>query len=250
MSPEYEILFTCDIHHHQLSIIWKNEFFQFPFPLKEHCLHHWQSLKDRDYLFNGRLSRLVEWFRDEKQVTLVLQGTDYQSLMFSNAYTDMIVNTHGSDFTCRALGVSCIVNTLDDQIVLLQRSHRVGEYPGFLDMVGGHVDFPVMSGARPDPFASIQKEIFQELNVTLDLDQLKCLGLINASQNNKPELIFIANLSIDFHKLTLLASQAQDSSEYDQLLAFDRFGLHQVLEQYKENIAPSALGATSLLKEY
>ena len=250
MSSTHDILFACDLNHQQLRIVWKDEFFQYPPPLNKLCHNHWESLQDKDYLFNGRLARLVEWSRDAKQVTLVLQGTDYRSLMFSNANTDMIVKTHGSDYTCRALGVSCIVNTSDHQTVLLQRSHRVGEYPGFLVVVGGHIDYPDMVGIGPDPFKSMQNELFQELNVKLRKDQITLIGLINTIKNNKPELIFIANLSIDFHRLNQLALQAKDSGEYDQLLAFDRLSLGQVLQEYRENIAPSALGAMSLLKEY
>ncbi len=155
----------------------------------------------------------------------------------------------GDECLARALGVSAVVVSSDQQIVLLKRSALVGEDPGKIDVWGGHIhpEEHAINGV-PDPFCAIASEILEEANVSLGDDELlTCLGLIETTTTLKPEMIFWVQLQKTAKELFKLA-RAKTSGEWSALMSIPNqtAALEKFLDEYGDQISPSAYGALSL----
>ena len=65
----------------------------------------------------------------------------------------------------------------------------------------------------PDPFASMEKELAEELALAAEDFVLRCIGLVLARKTRKPELIFRAHPRLTSAALLQAATAAQDRYE-------------------------------------
>ena len=147
-----------------------------------------------ELIFNGELCRLNDWRVQKDQLTLDLGFTDYNELLYANQFTNDIAERFGKDSLARALGVSVVLFSDDEQIILIKRSKAVGENPGDLDVLGGHIH-PQENAASgvPDPFLAIKAEIKEEVHLDLKNDDpLDCIVLIETVDTKKPVLLLKA----------------------------------------------------------
>jgi ADP-ribose pyrophosphatase YjhB (NUDIX family) len=209
----------------------------------------WERLDPNPH-FNGRIIRLDNWSLSSEELVLYLSPTDYQSLLYSNAHVEEIVDQWGEEALAQALGISAVVVSADDRVVLMRRSDKVGEYPGCFDVFGGHIDLPEPA-EKPDPFVSMAKELDEELALAAGTYSLHCFGLLKARKTRKPELLFIAQCAEESEGLLQAAARARDRFEYTGLLSIvaEADAIREFLYRNGSQVSPSAFGALEMFAD-
>lgn len=252
-NPFFRVLYSARFSQGQVVINWNPEKREFPLELTQQIDSFWQQkiveTGKNQFIFNGELCRLKDWRVQKDQLTLDLGLSDYKELLYSNQFTIEIEERFGKDSLSRALGVSAILVSSDEQIILIKRSRVVGENPGDLDVLGGHIhpQENAVSGI-PDPFLAIKDEIKEELNLDLaENEPLTCIGLIETTTTKKPELIFQTKSRLTSGEITQLAS-SKKSEEIAEYLTIpnQKDSLTDFSENKAEQFSPSALGVLSV----
>jgi hypothetical protein len=212
----------------------------------------WEQLiaEGRRRIFNGALCRLENFSERNGALHLSFSRTCYRDLLFSNAHTNELIGAFGEVGPARALGISVALETADGYLLLIRRSEHVGEGPGALDVIGGHVhpDDHFHDGA-PEVFLAIKDEIRTELGIPMDLlGEPICSGLTEDRRHRKPELNFFAPLPLTMQEVRQLARQAIEAGEYTELLAVkaDTAILQRFIAEHETHLTSSALGCLHL----
>ncbi len=180
----FKVLWSARFSQDQVIINWIPWKREFPFKLTQQIDSFWQreivETGKNKFIFNGELCRLNDWSFQKDKLTLDLGLSNYKELLYSNEFTRKLQQEFGNETLSRALGVSVILVSCDEQIILIKRSGVVGENPGDLDVLGGHIhpQENAVSGI-PDPFLAIKAEIKEEVHLDLKNDDpMDCIGLI------------------------------------------------------------------------
>ena len=202
------------------------------------------------YLFNGALCRLEKFSEKDGNLQLSLSRTCYRDLIFSNAHTDELLRALGETGPVRALGISVVIETCDGYLPIIRRSEHVGEGPGGLGVIGGHVhpDEHARHGA-PDVFYAIADEIHAELGIPFNrLDNFTCCGLAEEWPHRKPELIFFIALPLTMGEVRRLAQNARESNEFTELLAIraEKEDLQRFIRENESQITTSTLACLQI----
>jgi len=245
----FRVLAFGPFESEHIHICWKPEELNIPDRLLQEIEHFWATLKHRGH-FNGRISRLDRWQIQNGSLVLHLSPSDYRTLLYSNQYTERISNKWGERFLSRALGISAVVVSTEQQILLMKRSASMGEFPNRYDVFGGHIDVPTENSA-PDVFHAMQQELHEELALKSTDYSLELLGLVESSINKKPELVFAAPAKRSIPELLHQAQTARDKNEYVQLFAVANRedALAQFLDKNSTSFTPSALASLCLYKD-
>ena len=231
-----------------IIINWAPEERALPSALASAIERHWNqevvTASNAASIFNGELCRLSHWKVEGSALTLGLGITDYKELLHSNRYAQRISREFDSQYLSRALGVSAVVTSRDGYVILIERSDAVGECPGMWDVLGGHIHPEEHQVAgTPDPFLSIQHELFEEAKLRLtDLDSLICIGLIETRKTRKPELIFDVQCHLSAKRIVQLGSE-ENSSEIAKFISISHDSIDSFLKINQVQVSPSALGA-------
>lgn len=239
----FSTLFTCSLSERDVSIAWEPTFTPLPEAMQEQINFYWLSLA-KDFIYNGRLARLEKWSLSSSACRLELRPSDYRTLLYSNAHTKQIQESWGSHFLSRALGISAILVCADNTLVLMKRSHRVGEFPGCFDVFGGHIDCP-KNGDVPNVFVSMAQELEEEVGLYRSEIDIKLIGLIEARPHQKPELVFVANTLLAKEHILARACEARDHNEFTQVHTLKNEAQHiqQFLKKHQREFSPSAFGS-------
>ncbi len=204
----------------------------------------------RRRVFNGALCRLEKFGVHNGLLQLSFSRTCYRDLLFSNAHTDELIAKLGEAGPVHALGISAIIETADGFLPIIRRSAHVGEGPGALDIIGGHIHPDEhFRGGAPDVFVAIKDEIHAELGVPLDLlGDCICIGLTENFRHRKPELAFLVRLPVTMEQARQLAQHALEADEYSELLAIraDQTEVEKFMAENGGNIASATLGCFEL----
>ena len=99
-------------------------------------------------------------------------------------------------------------------------------------------------GAVPCVFASMSQEIHEEMGLSSDEYSLSLLGMIEATEHKKPELIFQAKVNLPAAEIIARAEKAKDHIEFSKIYTI--LNSHQRIKSHlKENgadFSPSAFG--------
>ena len=216
---------------------------------------HWQTLlaDGKKFLFNGALCRLEKFGAENGHLQLSFSRTCYRDLLFSNANTAELIATLGESGPVQALGISAVIETADGFLPIIRRSMHVGEGPGALDIIGGHIhpDEHFRNGA-PDVFVAIKDEIHAELGVPLDrLDDCVCIGLTESFRQRKPELAFFVRLPLTMAEIRQLAQHAPEGDEYAELFAIgaEAATVAKFCDEHGDNIASATRGCLQLYRQ-
>jgi 8-oxo-dGTP pyrophosphatase MutT (NUDIX family) len=231
-----------------LVVFWQDQSLPLPGELQLEIERHWQELNGRGF-FNGRLARLDSWQIWKGHLALFLRPTDYKTQLYSNTAVNEVVARWGEHALARALGISAVVISRDDQLVLMKRSDTVGEYPGRYDVFGGHID--CLATGPPDIFAAMAAELEEELGLKEDEIRLRGCGLISAVPIRKPELLFSARTRCAAEEIWARARTARDRHEYGTLetLPNRATAIGRFLKDHRDEISPSAYGCLAVYRE-
>lgn len=197
-----------------------------------------EAQRDGRELFDGALLRFVDGAerRDSagaRRLDLVVGPGRYRDFAATNLDPTLPPADRGGRFPWRsfgnALGTSAIVATADGALVLGRRSDRVFGYPGWLHAFGGMVEASDGDARRDgdrqhgtvDPFASVARELHEELGVAAgDLKELTLEALIREPLLDQPELLFHATVALTLPQLTARFARAESRGEHAALVAF------------------------------
>ncbi|XP_059279622.1 nudix hydrolase 9-like, partial [Lycium ferocissimum] len=137
----------------------------FPFPPQLVLNKIWDArVQQSSSLYNGTKFRYGGYNFDvgndpkqESHVSLHLSLTDYRTFMganLSSMWERFLVSSEDDCIQCQhtssPLGNGAVVETSDRRILVLQRSNKVGEFPGYFVFPGGHPE-AVEKGRDPTP---------------------------------------------------------------------------------------------------
>ncbi|XP_006363353.1 nudix hydrolase 9 isoform X2 [Solanum tuberosum] len=173
---EFKLLFSCPsgLSPSQVSVVFDEAYDRNLHPdhtLEKSISEIWDArVQQSSSLYNGTKFRYggynfnVE--NDPKQqphVSLHLGLTDYRTFVGTNLspmWERFLVPSEDDCIQCQhtssPLGNGAVVETSDRRILVLQRSNKVGEFPGYFVFPGGHPE--------PQEVGIISHEGFQELN--------------------------------------------------------------------------------------
>lgn len=240
----YSVLTKGPFKREAINVIWNKESISPPLEFLQNIKNYWQEIKT-PYIFDGQLARLTSFSVKKKELTLSLCPGNYSTLLYSNSHVETILANWGEKNLSRILGISAVLETFDNNIVLMKRSSHVGEFPNCYDVFGGHIDVPT-DNTKPDVFTSMEQELREEVGLTPQNYQLELIALIEANVNRKPELVFVAKSLISFESIKEKASTAKDKGEWDKIIAIPKSELGLFLNEKKKQISPSAYGSIDI----
>lgn len=169
-------------------------------------------------LFNGALCRLVGYGIDGDALTLELGPTDYRSFIGTNLHNAHLRYFHGPEVLANPVGVSAVLRTRCGYLLFGRRSRKVAYHAERIHPAGGCIE-TVDDGGAPDPFASLAKELAEELAVgAADVSHSTCLGLIRDKHIVQPELMFDVAVGLTVDEIRDLCAGAQSAVEHTELL--------------------------------
>lgn len=253
----FNILLTGHFHQSQVKVNWNSQRRNLPQSLIEKIDAHWHreisQTSKNSFIFNGDLCKLDSWKISDNNLTLDLRYTNYKELLYSNHIHEQNTEESNFPFTSKALGISAVLLSSDNMIIVIKRSSHVGEGPGKLDIVGGHIHpYEHSVEGIPDPFFAMKAEMVEEVNLApAPAEELVCIGIIITTTTQKPELVFSmqshrANSESIIHKASL-----KNSTEISEFLAIPnrKKSLQAFLNKEAKKLSPSAFGSLWLYKE-
>ncbi|XP_050226015.1 nudix hydrolase 9 isoform X1 [Mercurialis annua] len=179
----------------------------------------------------------------DSHVCLHLGLTEYRTFVGTNLnpmWEKFLVPSEDDSMMCQhmssPLGNGAIVETSDEKIVVLQRSHNVGEFPGHFVFPGGHPEpeaVEIASHQRSkdfkdtdminrkvslEMFDSIIREVVEEIGVpATSLSNPLFIGISCRVLNVRPAAFFSIRCSLKSEEIQQLYRHAQDGYESTQL---------------------------------
>lgn len=242
----YSPFIHCFLSEHNVHTEWSEIQQKRPNDMLKMINKYWDSLPKKS-LFNNKLVRLNSWALTANRCTLYIGATDYSTLLFSNKFSHEIIVTWGEIYLSRALGVSAVIVSSDNKLLMIKRSKDVGEFPDYFDIVGGHIDISEM-GQEINVFHSMKTELIEELNLKEQEYTIQLVGLLETAFFKKPELVFYCQTSKAIRSIIQCARSAKDAYEYSELFWLENSAaaIKKFLKIQKDKCCPSAFGSLCL----
>ncbi|KAF3337936.1 nudix hydrolase 9 isoform X1 [Carex littledalei] len=254
----FKLLLSCPsgLPPSRVSVDFGRSFDRIPHPdviLESSIKEIWdQRLLKNPSLYNGTKFRYGGFslsnsrtVRADYSICLHLGLTDYRTFVGTNLnplWENFLVSSDDDTVKCQhmanPLGNGAIVETSDKKILVLQRSHNVGEFPGYYVFPGGHSEpqeigisshltntdssgqAALNDAVSKEMFDGIVREVVEEIGVPADsLTEPEFIGVSQRVVNVRPTAFFFVRCNLDSTKIHELYSKAQDGYESTQLFA-------------------------------
>ncbi|XP_009782328.1 nudix hydrolase 9 isoform X3 [Nicotiana sylvestris] len=255
---EFKLLLSCPsgLSPSQVSVVFDEAYDRIPHSDSslEHSISEiWDArVQQSSSLYNGTKFRYggynFDVGNDPKQqphVSLQLGLTDYRTFVGTNLspiWERYLVPSEDDCIQCQhtssPLGNGAVVETSDKKILVLQRSNKVGEFPGYFVFPGGHPEpqevgiishegFQELNQCRTinnkvsqEMFDSIVREVVEEIGAPADsLSSPIFIGISRRVMNVRPTAFFFIKCNLQSDEIQQLYSSAQDGFESTQLYA-------------------------------
>lgn len=167
-------------------------------------------------LYNGNVFRLDSFDRTGGRLSLMLSDIDFRSCIGTG--TNRFVNAFPQAPQANPLTVAVALVAADGRIVLEKRS-RIDARRRKYHVIAGYMEreFDAVN-ATPDPFATLAREVREELGLLLD-GPVFSTGLVRTVYGS--ELCFYCRLSISFEQLVEVMARGETDREIDALEPLD-----------------------------
>ncbi|WOL01948.1 nudix hydrolase 9 isoform X1 [Canna indica] len=263
----FKLLLSCPsgLPASRVSVKFDSSYDRIPHPdasLEESLNEIWsQRVQKNPSLYNGLKFRYgghtIQNEDDLNQISSVclhLGLTDYRTFVGTNLSPswERFLVPSTDDFLCcqhtsSPLGNGAIVETSDGKILVLQRSHNVGEFPGYFVFPGGHSE-PQEIGVSAhctdkgsmesellnqkitmEMFDGIVREVVEEIGVPAkSLTSPLFIGISRRLMNVRPTAFFFLKCSLEAEEVRELYSRAQDGYESTQIFTVSRDDLKKL----------------------
>lgn len=144
-------------------------------------------------LFDGPMCRIESFDARPEEFQLVVSPTTYKPFVGTNLYNQHLAERFGRDVFSNPIGVSTLLQTADDLLMLGWRNASVAYYPNRVHPFAGTID----PEDGDDPFNAVKRELAEELNLAnADIAAVRCIGLAEDNSLMQPEMIFLAQTSL------------------------------------------------------
>lgn len=139
------------------------------------------------HLFDGPMCRLESFVASIGSLELGISPASYRTFYGTNMRHPELADQYGTQVLANPLGVSCLLETADDWILLGRRSASVAYYPNRVHPFAGALE----PGDAADVFAAARRELHEELTLKDNqIGRMHCLALVRDNLLRQPELIF------------------------------------------------------------
>ncbi|KAL8501644.1 hypothetical protein ACS0TY_020956 [Phlomoides rotata] len=253
--PTFKLLFSCPagFSPSEVSVMFDRNYDRIPHPdisLENSIAEIWnRRVQQNPSLYNGLKFRYgghtTGGGSDSSQKTgicLHLGLTDYRMFTGTNLnslWERFLIPSEEDWIRCQhtsnPLGNGAVVETSNKDVVVLQRSSNVGEFPGHFVFPGGHPE-PQEAGiishhsdgeltqqmvnkkVSQEMFDSIIREVVEEIGVpAANLGQPVFIGISQRVLNVRPTAFFYIKCGLQSKEIQQLYSSAQDGFESTQL---------------------------------
>jgi hypothetical protein len=140
------------------------------------------------HLFDGPMCRLESLDAHEGAMHLRFSRTSYKPFLGTNLTNAHLADKYGSEALANSVGLSALVISSDDFVMLGRRNDRVAYYPGRVHPFSGALE----PRDDLDVFDDIRRELREELSLGEDgIEQLICAGIAMDMSIRQPEMIFV-----------------------------------------------------------
>ncbi len=140
-------------------------------------------------LFDGPMARLVSFQSSPKRLDLELSSTSYKPFVGTNMAHPEFADQYGRDVMANPAGVSPLVVTADEYLLLGRRRPTLAYYPGRLHPFAG-----AMEPGDRGPIEAVRRELREELHLNhRDIADVRCIGIVEDSLLRQAELLFVAH---------------------------------------------------------
>ena len=139
-------------------------------------------------LFDGPMCRLEGFAASPDRLELTLSRTSYRSFLGTNYANAHLADIHGREVLANPVGISNVLRTSDDYLLLGRRNDSVAYYPNRVHPFAG-----ALEPREPmDVFEEARRELREELNLPADdIADIRCVGMAEDRTLRQPELFFI-----------------------------------------------------------
>lgn len=180
---------------------------------------------------------------------LTVGPTCYRDFVGTNLFNHHRIEAFGWHRFANPIGTTATLTTRDGRICYGRRSARVAYHALHVHTFGGGLEASDRSpDGTIDPFASLCRELAEELNLARDeLGDLLCVGLIRDKEIRQPEMLFEADLDLTADQLIGRWKSAQSRDEHDEIVTLsDTPEAIVPFIRHCGPIAPVAIGALFL----
>ncbi|WCJ41164.1 hypothetical protein M5689_022046 [Euphorbia peplus] len=267
---DYKLLLWCPsaLSPSQVSVVFDPSFDRIPHDdaqLENAVSTIWEQRSQKNTsLYNGTKFRYGGYnlhsgvgANQDYHVSLHLGLTDYRTFVGTNLnplWEKFIAPLEDDITQCRhmsdPLGNGAIVETSDKKIVVLQRSHNVGEFPGHFVFPGGHpepeevgitshqstehnVDSDIINKkVSQEMFDSIIREVVEEIGVpATSLCDPLFIGISRRVLNVRSAAFFFIKCCLQSEEIQQLYCNAQDGYESTQLYTVTMMEVENMLSK-------------------
>ncbi|RWD63936.1 MAG: NUDIX hydrolase [Mesorhizobium sp.] len=191
--------------------------FQFPEDCEKARRDNWDALVNRrPEMFDGRLLRLKS-IDVGGQIEFRCEATNFSSYILSRnpSFTTRFPRSERAN----PIGLTLLVATADDQVLVTQRSLQAEQNPGGLYFVGGFAE-PLADDGAVDLFGEATRELVEEIAlVEICRDQSLCIGLGYDPSFCHPELFFLVKTEIAADVVIANGARARDRHEATRIIS-------------------------------
>lgn len=238
--------------------------------LEDAIAEEWQrqmsrAKRENRMLFNGSLMRYVDHAVKHEptggdssshrrksavpELHLTVGPTCYRDFVGTNLFNHHRLEEFGWHRFANPIGTTATLITRDGRICYGRRSARVAYHALHVHTFGGGLEQSDRSAdGTIDPFASLSREMDEELNLSRgDLADLVCVGLLRDKEIHQPEMLFEAGINLTVEELRARWKTATSRDEHQEIIAFpDEPDAIVPFIKGCDAIAPVAVGALFL----
>jgi len=180
----------------QIRVQWQASTFAPPVPVQELIEKTWSEASQvlGSHLFDGPLCRMESWTATTSVLKLHLSRTSYKPFLGTNGRHAMKAKGYGEQALANALGSSAAILTSDRWLVFGERGANLALYPNCAHPFGGCLE----PAEDLDVTDDTTRELHEELRlVPKEITDLRCLALGTDLLLMQPELIYLAQVTLD-----------------------------------------------------
>ncbi|TBC66958.1 NUDIX hydrolase [Rhizobium ruizarguesonis] len=186
--------------------------------IEERRKSDWDVIRNkRPSVFDGALLRMVSHRLGDRRLHISASRTSFSAYVMTRPPD--FLQKYGDVERANPLGLTAIVRTADDQIIVTVRSLTADQNPGALYLIGGYAE-PAERDGPIDLFDEAKREVEEEIAVT-DIDRSRSLaiGLAYDPMYCHPEMFLLMPSKSAAASIIANAGNAPDRNEASELLA-------------------------------
>lgn len=160
-------------------------------PVEQAIQQAWEQALSRPgvRLFDGPVCRMesINWQKEE--LWICLSQTSYRIVVGTNFANPDFADIYGPEVMANPLGVSTLVLTRDQYLMMGRRNDSVAYYPNRVHPFAGSLEVQAES---IDLFDNVQRELREEIGLTpAEVESIRFLGLAEDLNLRHPESLFL-----------------------------------------------------------